>query len=797
MPFLALKHGARLATLLALGVVPQSGNSGLPTHPNPHVPLTQDLARLGQMIRSREYVSSITLGKNVLAQAQAARSPHLEIQSRRLLGAAQVATHQYREALQTLVPARAEALKLADFEDLRGIDNNVGWVYLEMERLEAAAEYADQALLAQSKLGKYDARPIILRALIYARAGEFPPAVRLFSDAINHAIQSGDLDYAASAWNFLGTEYFNAGRLKEARTAQTESFRLRKLHRLPDLEVSMRALAKVLAAEGDLRTAEVLMRESVAGMGDPHSTAPAWVFYRDRGQLRLLQGDLEGALPDLRTALDLARAQIVIPTDDDRVTFESRLAELYSLYIDTGNRIYLENHDPRLKETIFEASEENRAASLRALVPQPDGWRSRLPAEHAEILTKLEAAERDSLMHPNEDRASAAVRVLRASLDTVEARAGAKEESGGRSALEAARSALTANAAVLAFHLGAERSWMWTITKETFEVYALPGEGQLTPAVTAFRKAVRTGTPAVDAGDALGAQLFGKAGPVILGKHEWILALDQELFDLPVPALRLNGRYLIEDHAILLTPGAQFLAPATGSVVYSGKFIGVGDPIYNRADRRWRDDSGWLARWKTIGTARTPEAWPLARLLGSGDEVREAAHIWKNGEILTGPEATKGGVERALAEHPAILHLATHVVAGSGDGRAGMLVLGLNREGEPEFLTMREISVRGAKVGLVVMSGCASGDAQARPATGLMGLTRAWLGAGASEVLATQWPSSDDGGSFFDVFYKDLHADPRAGAPEALRRAQVAAMKSDSFRNKPAYWAGYFLIGKI
>ena len=796
MRFLAINPLPRLAALLAIAIVSQSGTPGVaPPEPSP-TSLTRDVTRLGQMIAAHEYAPGIPLGKSLLARAQASSLPLLEVKARRLLGGAQLATHQYRDALQTLVPAREQALKLKDFEDLPGIDNNLSWVYLEMERLEAAAEYADQALAAQSELGKPDSRPLILRALIYARSGNFPPAVRLFSEAINHSFDSGDLNNVATAWNVLGIEYFNAGRLNEARVAQTESFRLRKLHHLDEMDASMRALGKVLAAEGDLRTAKVLMRESLAKMGDSHSTVPAWVSYRDRGLLRVMQGDLVQALPDLRRALELARAQIVIPTDDDRVTFESRLAELYSLFIDTGNRIYLQTHDPHLKEEIFQASEENRSASLRAVVPQPDGWRNRLPAEHADILAQLEDAERNALTHPDANTA-ADVRRLRASLDTVEARAGARQDAGNRPALQAARNALTGDSAVIAFHLGKERSWMWAVSSNTFEVYPLAAEGELSKQVTTFRSKVRAGQPSERLPGDLGDELFKDLPADIKNKNRWILALDQELFDLPLAALRVNGRYLIETHALLLTPGVQFLEPAAKATEYAGKLIGIGDAIYNRADQRWRGGSSWLPGLVHLRARSAPESWPLARLTGSGKEVRDAVRIWNQGEALTGQQAVVSNVEKALAERPAILHLATHVVTASRDGRAGMLVFGLENNGEPGFLTMREILLHTAPVGLVVMSGCASGDAQARPATGLMGLTRAWLGAGASEVLATQWPSADDGGDFFDVFYGDLHANPKAGASEALRQAQIAMMKSDSFRSKPAYWGSYFLIGKM
>jgi CHAT domain-containing protein len=232
--------------------------------------------------------------------------------------------------------------------------------------------------------------------------------------------------------------------------------------------------------------------------------------------------------------------------------------------------------------------------------------------------------------------------------------------------------------------------------------------------------------------------------------------------------------------------------------------LGLGDAIYNRADARWsvQPFAGWFRRDPTGNPLR------LARLSGSGDEVRTALSIWGSGTILTGENATRERLTEDLDSSTGILHLATHVVSAPqlasptgrpslNNSRAGLIVLGLDRSGQPGFLDMRDILLRPVNLRLVVMSGCSSGDASALPASGLMGLTRAWLGAGASEVLATRWPVLDDSGPFFASFYRYLKANPASGAADALRAAQVEMIHSDSYRNRPQYWASYFLVGKV
>lgn len=813
----SLRRSAVSSILLTLTLLPQSGRTGSQFNPEEQLIqiVKENLATLKQAVTRGDYRPGVEEGMRLLAVVLPLSRPGLELSTRRYLGAAQLGAGRYRDALETLVPARDLAVRRRAFRDLWSIDSNIAWVYLEMNNPEAAARFADQALTAERACGEFNVRPIISRAFIYAYTADFPPAERLFSEAIDRSFAAGDVASAASAWHLLGVSYLKAAQddgagrepsarralLARAEIAETEAFRLRTLHHLTDLDQSRRDLARILAERGDLQTAEVLMEEAVASMGNPRSTAPIWYFLSSRGQLRVMRGDLRAALPDLRAALELARRLDVVPTDDDRITFESGLADLFSLFIDAGNRLYLRNHDPQLKGEVFQAAEESRAASLRALVPQPHDWRTRLPAAHADVLARLQRAERTALEDAphsaGEDASGEEIRKLRASLHDIESRAGAPEDTGGQSAIELAKRALDGESAILEFHLGSERSWVWAITRETFEVSPLAPRAELAAGAALLRRAIQGGTDAWrPIAASLAHQLFDPLPASVHRKRRWIVALDRDLFDLPLPALLWNGRFLVEDHALLLTPGVLLQTRRSGPAqpLAGGKLIGVGDAIYNAADNRWASTWSPMSLWTALRKPRN--RLHLARLPGSGDEVRSAVAAWGNGAALTGSMSTRENVLRVMSGDPAILHLATHVIPAPGD-RSGMVVLGMNPSGELGFLDMRDILLRPLTSRLVVMSGCASGDAAALPASGLMGLTRAWLGAGADEVLATRWPALDDNGRFFSRFYRNLRQNPAQGAAEALHRTQVEMIRSQSFRSSPEYWASYFLVGRV
>jgi CHAT domain-containing protein len=61
-------------------------------------------------------------------------------------------------------------------------------------------------------------------------------------------------------------------------------------------------------------------------------------------------------------------------------------------------------------------------------------------------------------------------------------------------------------------------------------------------------------------------------------------------------------------------------------------------------------------------------------------------------------------------------------------------------------------------------------------------------------VLATLWPTPDDTGEFFADFYRRFQRGSSPG--EALREAQLAALRSGTWRARPGYWATYFVVGK-
>jgi CHAT domain-containing protein len=77
----------------------------------------------------------------------------------------------------------------------------------------------------------------------------------------------------------------------------------------------------------------------------------------------------------------------------------------------------------------------------------------------------------------------------------------------------------------------------------------------------------------------------------------------------------------------------------------------------------------------------------------------------------------------------------------------------------------------------------------------LLGLTRAWLMAGAHSVIASNWATPDESGALFGALYRNLSEGTGRSPATALRAAQLEMIRSGGWRAKPAYWGAYFVIG--
>jgi CHAT domain-containing protein len=113
---------------------------------------------------------------------------------------------------------------------------------------------------------------------------------------------------------------------------------------------------------------------------------------------------------------------------------------------------------------------------------------------------------------------------------------------------------------------------------------------------------------------------------------------------------------------------------------------------------------------------------------------------------------------------------------------------------EDGVLHAYEIGRLDIRAGLVVLSACSTALGKAAGGEGLIGLTHAFMSAGAGSVLATLWRVDDRSmASLMTRFYRVLRI-PGATATEALQKAQLQLIDSLPFSH-PYFWAGVATFG--
>ncbi|MCS6953062.1 MAG: CHAT domain-containing tetratricopeptide repeat protein [Bryobacterales bacterium] len=735
------------------------------------------------------------------------------------LGNCHFASFRYLDAIQAYLRARWEALDLGDRDTVAALSANLSSLYLQLGDLPSAKVALEESLRALPATSRHRAKVYSQAAVLRSREGDWAGADELFRAALRASDESPHPDAVstkADTWEQLGYHWLQQDRLDEAERALVEAFRLRRLFRLPELQYSYYTLSLLRLRQGRPQQALRLLDAAGAGAGRNTGAVPPWRWHYGRGQaLRALGRDTE-ALAELEAALESARRwrSELLPNDAVQVGAEGELHSLYAAYVELSAREHLRSGRREPAVAAFQASEENRAASLRALLNTPSDWQRRLPAAYWQQLAQVRALEaalagRDTA--ETRRRLSAALYRLSA----MEAAANVDLSSARRfgASVTAVQKKLNSREALLSFHLGEPDSYLWIVTRDGLRVRRLSPARRLEQLTERLAAAVRAGRPAEVEGAALYKELFGSLPDSIQRKPRWILTLDGRLYDAPLAALVTgydSGKpvYLVERHIVTLAPSATVFEGLGWPHRASGLFVGYGDAIYNRADARIR--TGPPIPRGPQGTVRA-SLWPqlfaaspsepeleLPRLVGSGRELEHCARIWQQGGgaavLLRGREATRQSLETHLQQAPEVLHLATHMLETKYPRKQAHVFLGLGPRGDPELLTPVEIVRRRLGARLVVLSGCGSGRAEVLPSTGLLGLTRAWLGAGARAVVATLWSTPDDSGEFFADFYRELRNG--ATAAEALRAAQMGALRSGSWRARPSYWAAYFAIGK-
>ena len=322
----------------------------------------------------------------------------------------------------------------------------------------------------------------------------------------------------------------------------------------------------------------------------------------------------------------------------------------------------------------------------------------------------------------------------------------------------------------------------------------------------------------------------------LVGDKRLFIVADGALNYIPFEALvkTMDGAdyaslsYLIKTNEVVYAPSASVVAAirqgssptnrGTSPTVRegSGKVLVVADPIFSANDPRLKGGTASQGTGESRGLGLglesavsdvTGEAAPagglrLARLAGTRIEADEIAKIARTGggqaEVWTDLNASEDNVRNRELTNYRVVHVATHGLLDAERPQFTGVVLSLvgNKTGDG-FLRTDEIFNLKMGAPLVMLSACETGLGKEKRGEGVIGLTRAFMYAGAPTVGVTLWSVADKSTAelMTDFYRRLLAANNPTSASTAMRQAQVAMISGKKY-SAPFYWAPFVIVGE-
>ncbi|HYK00206.1 MAG TPA: CHAT domain-containing tetratricopeptide repeat protein [Thermoanaerobaculia bacterium] len=336
--------------------------------------------------------------------------------------------------------------------------------------------------------------------------------------------------------------------------------------------------------------------------------------------------------------------------------------------------------------------------------------------------------------------------------------------------LDARAIAKQRGAVILSYWLSPVRSHVWVITGSEVRYAPLADAGVIEKEARAYRRTLLThnGTLLKSGDD--GQRLYRAviapvAGRIPRASRVYVIA-SGALHGINFETLVVPGQrphYWIEDVVVSNASSLQLLA-RNSTRKHDGSMLIVGDP---------------------------PEvAVAFPRLPSAQSEIDRVGQHFPRRVVLTGANATPAAYRASVSRRFGYLHFVAH---GLSSARPLDSCVILGRDGEDNYrLTGRDILAQKLEARLVTLSSCHGAGERMYAGEGLVGLAWAFLGAGASEVVAALWEVNDSATpGLMDRMYTGIAAGAEPAV--ALRNAKLTLLQGKGVHQMPRYWAPFVL----
>ena len=693
------------------------------------------------------------------------------------LGKFDAALQEYRTALASY---RGAGLKRELVEAL----NDDGYVHLMLGDNRSAEQSFRHAIQVSQQISF--PRGVLINTLALAdvawRSGDLAQAVTLAQDAVERAGKLNDWVNAASGLLVLSAARRDEGKMKQALRDAREALSIAqqsgtKLLEAEALDSEGEALLRLGHAEDGLRSLSAA-GELAGGTGD--TTLPWHIDYLRGQALESMKRDEEAVAAYRRAIISIESIRGSISEDRFRTGFLEDKQKVYVAMV----RLLL-----RMGQVgdAFRYSERLRARGYLDLLNRSALTRSDAHiTELQERIRRLQRAIDEENSKALTDQRGSALRTFSGELTEAE-----REYSelvgvhgGGSDAVMPSPAALPepaeeerelpAGKALIEYVVGRRQVAIFVMRHNGVHAVLEPIRSvDLESKVTLVRDLLRHPNstewqlPAQSLRHLL-VDPIEKAG-WLRGASDLVIVPHGYLYYLPFAALVRatpgGDRFLVEDYVISYLPAAAALAMPRRAQPSSERLIALAPSVSNLR-------------------------------FASGEARVVAAAFGNHGTAIVGPDATETWFKRAAGDYD-VIHLATHGFFnkanplfsgvelqpdGKNDGRLEVYeILGLHLRAQLVTLSACETALGGG-----YFTEIPAGDE-------FVGLTRAFLSAGATAVVATLWQVNDSStAQLMRNFYGQVFEQP---APRSLAIAQRSMLHGDSGHRHPYYWSAFVVVG--
>ncbi len=337
------------------------------------------------------------------------------------------------------------------------------------------------------------------------------------------------------------------------------------------------------------------------------------------------------------------------------------------------------------------------------------------------------------------------------------------------------------HATLLFYWLGEEHSYLWAIAPSKTTYFTLPPSSEIDALVKAYTEAIVNSKDVLatsdrQTGEKLYAILVAPAQRLIPANSRVILLPDGSLYGLNFETLVVpepQPHYWIED--VTLTTGSSLTL------------------LRSSPNRPAAQEKNLLL----VGSPKEANS-EFPPLMQAPNEMKKVEEYFPEPQraVLEGERATPNAYLTSNPERFSYVHFATHGTASRTRPLESAVVLSKEPGGDTYKLYARDIVTRHLRAELVTISACYGSGRRAYSGEGLVGLSWAFVRAGAHNVIGALWEVADVPATpeLMDGLYRELRSgkDPAA----ALRSAKLSLLHSTKPNNvfrKPFYWAPFQL----